>query len=108
MIVSTKARKRRKLTPSQRQRVYANNGGYCVRCALPIDGAYDIDHIIPVSRGGTDDWYNLGPSHPECNRRHGQSLRNNALPRANVFTPRSAFFGRLPATPHPSRKNSAQ
>lgn len=34
----------------------------------------NVDHIVPVSRGGTDDLENLQLAHPRCNRIKGDSL----------------------------------
>lgn len=34
-------------------------------------GADSVDHVIPISRGGTNDWSNLRPAHLSCNiRKH--------------------------------------
>jgi len=35
---------------------------------------WEIDHIIPVSRGGTDDLSNLQPLHWKNNRRKGEHI----------------------------------
>ena len=56
------------------QRVRA--GEPCVFCRRPIDlsirypdpMAFTVDHEIPTSRGGRDDYELLRPSHNHCNR----------------------------------------
>lgn len=40
----------------------------CGICGRPIlDGEASIDHIVPLSRGGTNDLDNLRPTHEACN-----------------------------------------
>lgn len=36
----------------------------------------DIDHITPISEGGSDELSNLRISHPSCNRKHGAAISN--------------------------------
>lgn len=51
----------------------------CHLCGQPIDPGLDqyhpmsgtAHHLIPHSRGGTDDQDNLVPAHLECNQRQG-------------------------------------
>ena len=45
----------------------------CWLCSEPIgpDDAWDVDHVVPVSRGGGDDLGNLRPAHAACNRSRG-------------------------------------
>lgn len=40
----------------------------CGICNLLIEGKYEIDHIIPLSRNGTHSYDNLQLTHPMCNR----------------------------------------
>ena len=48
----------------------------CALCGLPINyelkhpnpWSFTIDHIIPISKGGTTDEGNLQPAHFKCNR----------------------------------------
>ena len=40
----------------------------CYLCGNPIDGFAEIDHVIPLSRGGKDEYNNLRPTHRHCNR----------------------------------------
>ena len=51
----------------QRKRpgVLARDGYVCWLCGLP--GADSVDHVIPRSRGGTDDDDNLRAAHLRCN-----------------------------------------
>ncbi len=57
------------------QRVYEDNikkyGTLtCVLCNKPIYFGDDtIDHLTPISRGGTNDYDNLGIAHGKCNNR---------------------------------------
>lgn len=44
-----------------RQRVLWEHSGVCHVCGLT--GATEVDHVIPVSRGGTDAPHNLRPIH---------------------------------------------
>lgn len=56
---------------TNRDRVLAKNGGRCVYCGDPAD---TIDHVIPKSKGGTDDLDNLVPACRDCNSRKGNRL----------------------------------
>jgi 5-methylcytosine-specific restriction endonuclease McrA len=47
----------------------------CGICNLSIDGKFDIDHIIPISRGGLHKTSNLQLAHIFCNR-----SKHNKLP----------------------------
>ena len=49
---------------------------HCTKCGFPVyeDQKWQIDHIIAVSLGGTDDWSNLGPAHTHCNQKDGGKL----------------------------------
>lgn len=50
---------------SERVRTEVLLSGPCVYCADPIPT--QVDHVIPWSRGGTDDWDNLAPACRRCN-----------------------------------------
>lgn len=51
-------------------------GAPCHLCGEPIDlsltypdpQAFTVDHVVPTSRGGTDDYDQLMPAHNRCNR----------------------------------------
>ena len=46
--------------------VFAAHGSDCRSCGAKAD---TIDHIIPISRGGTNDFVNLRPMCRPCNAR---------------------------------------
>ncbi len=56
----------------------------CALCGLP--GADTVDHIVPVSLGGTHELGNLRPAHRKCNssRGNGQRRMVDRMPLANV------------------------
>jgi len=59
-------------TQEMRQIVLSKNAGRCYICGEPIwQGDYEIDHINPLSKGGTNHISNLMPAHKSCNRIKG-------------------------------------
>ncbi len=66
---------REPLTKSLRFEVMRRDGFRCRLCgAIAADGAkLEVDHIVPVSRGGTNDPHNLQTLCEACNR--GKSNR---------------------------------
>jgi len=55
--------KRRSRTPRERAIIFAERGGVCHRCTRklgPVD-SWDIDHVMALECGGTDDDDNLAP-----------------------------------------------
>ena len=67
-------------------KIYWKTSGKCRCCGKQLvrehygkdnlDGAWEVDHAIPVSRGGTDNIENLWPMCPECNQRKGDQTWN--------------------------------
>ncbi len=48
--------------------------GVCGICGHDVDPfKFDVDHIIPLVRGGEHSYRNTQPAHPSCNRRKGTS-----------------------------------
>lgn len=63
-----------------RFRVYDQWSGICGICALHVSRErFDVDHIIPLSRGGEHSYANCQPAHPTCNTR-----KHNRLPAENA------------------------
>ena len=53
-----------------RRWMHERDGGTCGICGAPVDLAkMDIDHIVQLTDGGSDDPSNLRVTHPSCNRR---------------------------------------
>jgi 5-methylcytosine-specific restriction endonuclease McrA len=48
---------------------------FCYLCGFP--GADSVDHLIPRSKGGTNDRSNLAPAHVACNARKGDRLASS-------------------------------
>ena len=49
--------------------------GVCGICGDDVDpSAFDLDHVIPLSRGGEHSYANVQVSHPRCNRQKGTKL----------------------------------
>jgi len=51
-----------------RNRVLEAAHGICGICKTPVDPAkWHLDHIVPVSKGGSHTYDNVQPAHPACN-----------------------------------------
>ena len=61
--------------------IYDKNDGYCWHCDKKLAftnygivgarGAWEVDHSVPIARGGTGYFRNLVPSCISCNRSKG-------------------------------------
>lgn len=59
---------RRKLTKEQRQQIYDMFNGHCAYCGCEITlSEMQVDHIVPLRRGGKDEIENMYPSCRSCN-----------------------------------------
>jgi 5-methylcytosine-specific restriction endonuclease McrA len=65
---------------AKRKLVLAEYGRICWLCHQPIDGLPSADHVIPRSRGGSDDIENLRPAHLLCNKRRGNRMPKRSQP----------------------------
>jgi 5-methylcytosine-specific restriction endonuclease McrA len=54
--------------------IYAKQGGCCRWCSVPLNRRYHIDHIIPLSRWGTNWPANLVCACARCNLSKGDRL----------------------------------
>lgn len=72
---STNKYNHKPITVPQRRRIYARDGHKCVFC-----GATDrlsVDHIVPVSKGGTSDDDNLRTMCIRCNTSRGNRMKDD-------------------------------
>lgn len=55
--------------------IWDKTGGLCFYCGLALNPYrnFSIDHVVPKSRGGSDDPDNLVPACRRCNCRKGAS-----------------------------------
>lgn len=65
-----------------RRLMFAVHGDTCHRCGRP--GADTVDHLVPLSRGGTHHVDNLRPAHRYCNIAAGNGTRPTPAVRLEV------------------------
>jgi 5-methylcytosine-specific restriction endonuclease McrA len=56
------------------ERIYAEQGGSCSYCAAVVSERYEIDHFIPIARGGGHEPENIVIACMPCNRSKGAKL----------------------------------
>lgn len=57
-----------------RRRVYIRDGGICWICEIEVQDKWEIDHKIPLSKGGTHTYDNVGVAHRSCNARKATKI----------------------------------
>lgn len=61
--------------PVSRKEVYARSKGICGICGKKVSAFhFHVDHIIPLSRGGSHTYGNTQASHPSCNEKKGARI----------------------------------
>lgn len=58
-------------SPTDIRLQYQSQGGLCWWCSKPLNNIYHVDHVIPLSRGGTNDPRNLVCACEKCNLSKG-------------------------------------
>lgn len=103
--------KRRKLTKAERQQIYAKCDGHCAYCGTSIAiEQMQVDHIIPIRRGGADELDNMLPACRSCNHykdsmtielfRQSVERWPEILMRDSVTYRNAVRFGVVTPTPH--------
>lgn len=58
-----------------RKQVFDKTGGKCVYCGMAFkdeqDLRFTLEHLIPVSKGGMDEFKNVYPCCKQCNKNRG-------------------------------------
>lgn len=63
------------------QLLIAKQNSRCVCCSVPLNNSYHLDHIMPLSLGGTDTDDNMQLLLPRCNLQKYNSTPENFLAR---------------------------
>lgn len=62
------------LTPQRRRRLLSRRQGHrCALCQRFLNGDWTLDHVVPVSKGGTSRAENLMLAHGRCNGSRGSA-----------------------------------
>jgi len=69
-------------TPKNRWRVFAKCGGVCYWCGARLT-QFQIDHVLPISRGGEDDLGNVVATCISCHRDWQMPMRSRPPARRN-------------------------
>ena len=63
------ALQRKRPTPLQSKRIAARQNFLCDLCGQMLDATWEIDHILPLRHGGSNDESNLRALHRGCHQR---------------------------------------
>jgi 5-methylcytosine-specific restriction endonuclease McrA len=67
---------RRFFTNREARKLYILSNGKCTRCGKDIEDYFEVDHIIPFSKGGKTEISNGQVLFMTCNRKKGASMIN--------------------------------
>ena len=60
---------KRKVSPSMKKKVASDAGWCCAVCCCTVDNKYEIDHVVPLAHGGSNDLCNLQLLCQGCHRK---------------------------------------
>jgi len=69
---------RKRLTPAQKMRLCYEQEYKCFTCEILIPPTAQVDHHIPLHKGGKNDWENLVALCPDC---HSEKTQLEAIER---------------------------
>ncbi len=70
-----------RITHTEILAMYFDQDGLCAYCGRELDEVYEVDHMIPLSRGGRGDWINIAIVCRSCNRRKSDLTVEEFWPR---------------------------
>ena len=102
---------RKRLSPAQRREIYGKTGGHCAYCGTTLTfKEMQVDHVVPLRRGGSDTLDNMLPACRSCNRYKGsctlegfrEMLENQpyVLMRDSVTYQIAVRYGLVKPSPH--------
>ena len=61
---------RRHLSTKARTAIFVASGGICHLCGgkITVGQAWEIEHVIPLAQGGSDEPDNMRPAHARCHK----------------------------------------
>lgn len=59
--------------------LYNEQNGFCCYCGVELNDTYHVDHVHPLSRGGSNGRENLAIACPDCNRSKSDKLLSEWL-----------------------------
>lgn len=68
--------KRKGVSADMKRRIGARQGWRCIQCQQPLPAAFETDHRVPKSQGGSNDPSNLQAMCPNC---HGEKTLNERM-----------------------------
>jgi hypothetical protein len=60
---------KRSVSETKKKYISAQQGWKCGHCQQQLSSTYEVDHIVPLYKGGTNDWTNLFSLCPNCHRK---------------------------------------
>jgi|TARA_B110001469_G_scaffold127348_1_gene147848 5-methylcytosine-specific restriction enzyme A len=76
LLYSPNKKIKRNITSTTKKVVASNQQWYCNMCKNMLDASYEVDHIIPLYKGGNNELYNLQAL---CRNCHGMKTINDNL-----------------------------
>jgi len=86
--------KRQIINPRKKQKVFEGDGFKCCNCGVNGDmNVLEVDHIIPIKDGGTNEYQNLQTLCYKCNinKHYNKLINNQEETNLNKLNPRERF-----------------
>ena len=62
------------------RQMYEDQGGVCAYCEAPLNGVFEVEHMVPLAKGGGNGWDNIAITCKTCNK------KKNAMTTVQFFT----------------------